>query len=50
VGQGIIDWKKIFKAAREGGMKHFFVEQDECDRDSLESTKISYTYLHNLSV
>jgi sugar phosphate isomerase/epimerase len=50
VGQGIIDWKKIFKAAREGGMKHFYVEQDECDHDSLESAKISYTYLHNLSV
>ena len=50
VGQGIIDWKKIFKAAREGGVKHFYVEQDECDRDSLESAKISYTYLHNLSV
>jgi len=50
VGQGIIDWKKIFRAAREGGLKHFYVEQDECDRDSLESAKISYTYLHNLSV
>jgi sugar phosphate isomerase/epimerase len=50
VGQGVIDWKKIFQAAREGGMKHFYVEQDECDRDSLESAKISYTYLHNLSV
>jgi sugar phosphate isomerase/epimerase len=50
VGQGAIDWKKIFKAAREGGMKHFYVEQDECDRDSLESAKMSYTYLHNLTV
>jgi sugar phosphate isomerase/epimerase len=50
VGQGIIDWKKIFKAARGGGMEHFYVEQDECDRDSLESAKISYTYLHNLTV
>jgi len=50
VGRGIIDWKKIFRAAREGGLKHFYVEQDECDRDSLDSAKISYTYLHNLSV
>jgi len=31
-------------------MKHFCVEQDECDRDSLESAKISYTYPRNLSV
>jgi len=50
VGQGIIDWKKVFEAARGGGLKHFYVEQDECDRDSLESAKVSYTYLHNLSV
>ena len=50
VGQGIIDWRRIFMAAREGGLKHFYVEQDECDRDSLESAKISYTYLHNLSL
>ena len=50
VGQGVIDWKKIFRAAKEGGLKHFYVEQDECDRDSLESARISYTYLHNLVV
>jgi len=50
VGRGVIDWKKIFQAAAEGGMKHFYVEQDECDGDSLESIKISYAYLHNLTV
>ncbi len=50
VGRGVIDWKKIFKAAPEGGMKHFYVEQDECDRDSLESASISYAYLSNLTV
>jgi sugar phosphate isomerase/epimerase len=50
VGQGIINWKKIFQAAKEGGLRHFYVEQDECDRDSLESAQISYTYLHNLSL
>jgi len=50
VGQGIIDWKKIFQAAKGGGLKHFYVEQDECDRDSLESAKMSYEYLHKLTV
>ena len=50
VGQGIIDWKRIFRAALEGGLKHFYVEQDEWDRDSFESAKISYTYLANLTV
>ena len=50
VGQGVIDWKKIFRAAPKGGMKHYYVEQDQCDRDSLESAKMSYTYLHDLTV
>jgi sugar phosphate isomerase/epimerase len=50
VGQGVIDWKRIFRAALEGGMKYFYVEQDECDRDSLESARISYDYLHVLSL
>jgi sugar phosphate isomerase/epimerase len=50
VGQGVIDWKKIFRAAKEGGLKHFYVEQDEVDRDSMESAKMSYDYLHNLTV
>jgi sugar phosphate isomerase/epimerase len=50
VGQGIIDWKRIFAAAPKGGMKHFFVEQDECDQPPLESIKISFDYLKNLKV
>ena len=50
VGQGIINWKRIFEAAPKGGMKHYFVEQDECDRPPLESIKISYDYLKNLKV
>jgi len=27
VGQGIIDWKEFFEAAKTGGVKNFFVEQ-----------------------
>jgi len=50
VGQGIIDWKRIFEAAPKAGLQHFYVEQDECDRDSLESARMSYEYLHNLKV
>jgi len=50
VGRGTIDWKRIFEAAPEGGMKHFFVEQDFCERPPLESIKISYDYLHALKV
>ena len=50
VGQGIIDWRRIFKAAPKGGLRHYYVEQDECDRDSLVSAKMSYDYLHKLTV
>jgi sugar phosphate isomerase/epimerase len=50
VGHGTIDWKRIFAAAPQGGMKHFYVEQDECERPPLESVKLSYEYLKNLTV
>jgi sugar phosphate isomerase/epimerase len=50
VGRGTIDWKRVFKAAPKGGLKHFFVEQDLCERPPLESARISYDYLKNLTV
>jgi sugar phosphate isomerase/epimerase len=50
VGKGTIDWKRIFAAAPQGGLKHFFVEQDYCEIPPLESIKISYEYLHKLTV
>jgi len=48
VGRGIINWKPIFAAAAPG-VKHYFVEQDFCDRSPVESARISYEYLKNLS-
>jgi sugar phosphate isomerase/epimerase len=50
VGNGAIDWKRIFAAARQGGIKHYFVEQDMWDRPSLESAQISVDYLKKLVV
>jgi sugar phosphate isomerase/epimerase len=50
VGKGTINWKRIFAAAPTGGMKHYFVEQDYCEIPPLESVKISYEYLHHLTV
>jgi sugar phosphate isomerase/epimerase len=44
VGQGSLDWKKIFTAAKTGGIKNYFVEMD------LEMMKASVPYLHNLQV
>jgi sugar phosphate isomerase/epimerase len=49
VGTGVIDWKKIFAAAPEAGVKHYYVEQDMWDRPSLESARMSIDYLKQLS-
>lgn len=50
VGHGTIDYRRIFQAAPQGGLKHFYVEQDFCERSPLESIKMSYDYLHRLTV
>jgi sugar phosphate isomerase/epimerase len=44
VGQGVVDWKKLFAAAKTGGIKNYFVEVD------LDDMKASYPYLHDLKV
>jgi sugar phosphate isomerase/epimerase len=44
VGQGTLDWKKIFSAAKTGGIKNYFVEM------SLVMMKASVPYLRNLQV
>jgi sugar phosphate isomerase/epimerase len=50
VGRGSIEWKQIFAAAREAGVKHYFVEQDTCDGPPMESARISYQFLKELQV
>jgi sugar phosphate isomerase/epimerase len=44
VGQGSIDWKKVFTAARTGGVKNYFVEQN------MELTKAGVAFLKTLTV
>jgi sugar phosphate isomerase/epimerase len=48
VGRGVIDYKKLLPQAKKAGVKHFFVEQDECPGSPLDSIKISYDYLSGL--
>ncbi len=48
VGQGKIDWRKIFAHVDEAGAKHIYVEQDVCNMPPLEAIKISFDYLRNL--
>ena len=43
IGQGIIDWKEFFIAAKTGGVKNFFVEM------KLDNMKDSVNYIHQLS-
>ena len=44
VGQDTLDWKKIFTAAKTGGIKNYFVEMN------LEMMKASVPYLRKLEV
>ena len=48
VGQGSVDWKRIFAQAGKAGIKHYFVENDE-PKSAFDDIKISYDYLHTLS-
>ena len=45
VGNGIIDFKSIFKGAKKAGLKYFFVEQDVCPGDPYDSITQSYNYI-----
>jgi len=44
VGQGTLDWTRIFTAAKTGGIKNYFVEMD------LPMMRASVPYLHQLKV
>ena len=44
IGQGVVDWKKTFAAAKVGGIQNYFVELD------MEYLKPSCEYLHGLKV
>ena len=44
VGQGTLDWNRIFTAAKTGGVKNYFVEMD------WPLMKASVPYLHHLQV
>jgi len=44
VGKGSIDWKKVFTAAKTGGVKNYYVEQN------MEMTKEGVAFLKALKV
>ena len=44
IGKGVVDWKKLFTAAKTAGVKNYFVEVN------LDALKASCPYLHELKV
>jgi len=47
VGAGIIDWKAIYAARKEAGIKYWFVEHDQ-PADPMASLAASYRYMSAL--
>lgn len=45
VGNGIINFKEIFKYKNKAGMKYFFVEQDKCPGSPFDSISKSINYI-----
>ncbi len=50
IGAGVIDWKRLFAVAKQGNVKHCFVEHEgKMDHQPLEAVAISYKYLEGLN-
>lgn len=45
IGNGIIDFKRIFDERKLAGLKYWFLEQDSSDKDMFDSISISKKYL-----
>ena len=48
VGNGSIDWQKLFAATRPEQIRHYFVEQENFERSPLEAVQVSFEYLRKL--
>jgi sugar phosphate isomerase/epimerase len=49
VGEGRIDWSRIFAKRREAGIEHFFVEHDN-PKNPIADIAVSYRYLAKLGL
>ena len=49
LSDGAVDIPAVLRAAKQAGVKHYFVEQDETPGDPLESLRKSFQYLAGLS-
>ncbi len=48
VGEGSVNWKRIFEQSGKAGIKHYFVENDD-PKSAFDDIKISYSYLQKLT-
>ena len=49
IGNGIIDFKRVFEAREKAGLEYWFVEQDSSERDIFESISMSRKYIESNS-
>lgn len=49
-GQGQVDIKGLLEHAKQGGMRYFFLEQEEYTHSAFESIRIDYDYLSKLDL
>jgi sugar phosphate isomerase/epimerase len=50
LGQGTLDYRPVFAAAKKANLKHYFVEQEGFDIPPLEALKIDEEYMKKLTV
>jgi hypothetical protein len=44
----VVDIPAVLRAAKQAGVKHYFVEQDQTPGDPLQSLRQSFQYLEGL--
>jgi sugar phosphate isomerase/epimerase len=49
LSDGAVDIPGVLRAAKQAGVKHYFVEQDETPGDPIESLRKSFQYLESLN-
>jgi sugar phosphate isomerase/epimerase len=49
VGNGVVDWPKVLRAAAVAKVAHYFVEQDQTPGDPVDSLRQSFGYLSKLT-
>ncbi len=48
MGRGVVDYKPILRAAT--GLKHYFIEQEEFDLDTMEALRLDAEYMRKLDL